>query len=131
MAKPNRTCHSCSSKYYYCPSCQDDNRDPRIYIMWCSERCKNIFNILTDETLKKINTSECKEQLTKMGVTSGDGFRDGVKTHISRILNYNEPIIENEEEVSIEETSLVIENVEEAKFPTSSYTKKRKRNIVK
>ena len=131
MAKPNRTCHSCSSKYYYCPSCQDDNRDPQIYVMWCSERCKNIFNILTDESLKKISISECKTELTKLGVTSGDGFRDGVKTHINRVLNYNEPVIEIKEEVSMEEISLTTENDEEVELPTSSYSKKKKRNIVK
>ena len=56
MSKANRTCYCCGRKYYYCPSCNDDRRDPKIYTMWDSELCKEIFNTLTDESFKKITT---------------------------------------------------------------------------
>ena len=135
MAKPNRICHTCGGDYYYCPSCPDDKRNPQIYVMWCSERCKDIFGLLTDETFKKISTSECKNELIKLGVTLKDTFRGGVQTHVERVLNYTEPIIQNEtviEEVKVtevaDENNIEIEN--SAPRQVSTNKKKRKNSEV-
>lgn len=129
MAKQNRICHTCGTGYYYCPSCPNDRRDPQVYIMWCGERCKKIFGLLSDETFKKITTAECKDELIKLGVTAGDNFKDGVKTHAKRVLNFTEPVIEAE--ISIVE---IVENNEvdefesvETEITTTEYVAKAKK----
>ena len=63
MPKANRKCYCCGREYYYCPSCPDERKDPRIYIMWDSEVCKEIFNTLASESTKNITAKECKEKL--------------------------------------------------------------------
>ena len=110
MAKQNRICHTCGKGYYYCPSCPNDKRDPQIYIMWCGDRCKQIFGLLSDETFKKITTAECKDELIKLGVTADEKFKDGVMTHAERVLSFTEPVIK--EEVIIAEVNEVSETEE-------------------
>lgn len=142
MAKQNRICHTCGKGYYYCPSCPNDKRDPQIYIMWCGDRCKQIFGLLSDETFKKITTAECKDELIKLGVTEDENFKDGVMTHAKRVFSFTEPLIK--EEVVIAEVNEVseIEDVaevdkveevilEEPKTYDTTYVvknKKKKRN---
>lgn len=95
MPKANRTCHCCGREYYYCPSCPDDRRDPRIYVMWDSELCREIFNVLTEESTKKISTLECKEKLIELGVTQDTVLKESVRKHIDRVMIYKEEIVEN------------------------------------
>lgn len=48
MAKKKfeRSCSVCSSTYQYCPNCSDFDRLPRWMDAYCSERCKEIYNIV-------------------------------------------------------------------------------------
>lgn len=123
MAKANRTCHTCGNEYYYCPSCPVDKRDPQIYVMWCGEKCKKIFNLLSDETFKRITTAECKEELVNLGVTLRDTFKDGVKVHAERVLNYKEPVVN----IEITKEADVIETVENIAVEATEFKHKKKR----
>lgn len=115
MSKANRECHTCKTKYYYCPTCPDDSRNPRIYVMWCGERCAKIFNLLSDETFNNITTAECKEELLKLNITEKDNLKDNIKKHIQRVMESERK--ENMTEVAdvvVEEPSETVETVETA-----------------
>lgn len=86
MPKANRTCHCCGKKYYYCTSCPDDRRDPQVYVMWDSERCKEIFTILTNEAVGKLSTLDCKNKLIELGVNKNTEFAENVKVHVQRVF---------------------------------------------
>lgn len=103
MPKANRTCYCCGQEYYYCPSCPGDKKDPQIYTMWDSEVCKDIFNTLSRESLKKITTKECKENLIELGVDKIEIKKESVKNHINRVMS-----CEDIKDIKIEKT----ENVE-------------------
>ena len=92
MPKPNRTCYCCGREYYYCPSCYDDKRDPSIYVMWDSKRCKDIFDILTQEFTHKITTKECKEALQKYNINTNTQFTKPIREHIDRVMAYKDPV---------------------------------------
>lgn len=113
MAKQNRICHTCGNGYYYCPSCPNDKRDPQVYVMWCGERCKKIFGLLSDETFNRITTEECKNELLKLGVTKDDTFKDGVKAHAERVLNFVELVTEEVATAEINEVEKVYDAVEQ------------------
>ncbi len=127
MPKANRTCYCCGRKYYYCPSCNDDRRDPKIYAMFDSELCKEIFSALTDETFKKITTSECKGKLIKLGVNENMVLNAPIRKHADKVMSYKEvikPVIESVKN-DIEEVSIVLEetkedNVEDIAVKTSA-----------
>ncbi len=95
MPKANRTCYCCGRGYYYCPSCYDENRDPKIYIMFDSEKCMDIFNTLTDESTHVTTTQECKEKLIKMGVNKSTKLADPIRKHVDRVMAYEEISEEN------------------------------------
>lgn len=143
MAKANRECHTCSTKYYYCPTCPDDNRNPRIYVMWCGERCAKIFNLLSDETFNNITTAECKEELLKLNITEKDNFKDSIKKHIQRVMeseqkdsvvdivetvNVAEPVIEAAADVTETDVTETIESIEVTAETTDNNSGYKKRN---
>ena len=136
MPKANRTCHCCGKEYYYCPSCPDDRRDPRIYVMWDSELCREIFTVLTNESTKKITTLECKEKLIELGVTKDAVFKDSIKKHVDRVMSYKEKIIETDElSEKCEDTAVLdiqVENTTMAEYKNTkktNRTKKRKGSL--
>lgn len=106
MPKANRTCYCCGRKYYYCPSCSGEKKDSRIYTMWDSELCMEIFNLLTNESFKKITTLECKKKLIELGVDENTVLKDSVRKHVDRVMSYKEVIKEVNNNVSEEETKL-------------------------
>lgn len=120
MAKTNKECYTCSTKYYYCPTCPSTAKKETYYNMFCSERCSKIFKLLSDETFKRITISECKEQLLGLNVSTDENFKESIKNHVQRVLNYIEPRVDAEiveEEIVVEPevvTTTLEEIVEEA-----------------
>ena len=106
MAKMNKECYTCSTKYYYCPTCPSTAKKETYYNMFCSERCSKIFKLLSNETFKHITTSECKEQLLGLNVSIDENFKESVKNHIQRVLNYTEP----RTDIEIVEDEIVVES---------------------
>jgi hypothetical protein len=93
MAKANKSCYTCNKSYYYCSTCPGEKKE--VYNnMFCCERCSKIFKTLTDETFKRIDIAECKKQLMELNVSTEETLKDGIKKHVSRILDYKEPIVE-------------------------------------
>ena len=82
MAKANRECYTCSSKYYYCPSCPSSDKKESYYNMFCSERCSKIFKTLTDQTFKHITIEECQNKLNELNVQLTDSYKENIKKHI-------------------------------------------------
>ena len=92
MSKANRICYTDNTPYYYCPSCPTERKKESFYHMFCCERCYKIFTLLSNENFKHITTAQCKQELLKLNVTQEENFKDGIKLHIQRVLEYNPPI---------------------------------------
>jgi len=108
MAKTNKECYTCGQKYYYCPTCPSEKKE--IYNnMFCCERCSKIFKTLTDETFKRIDIVECKNQLLRLSVSTKENFKEGIKNHITRILDYKEPVVDDVKEDIIPEVDVAPE----------------------
>ena len=116
MAKANRTCYTCKTEYHYCPTCPSETKKETFYNMFCCERCSKIFKTLTDETFKRLTTSECKEQLLRLNVSIDEDFKDGIKNHLKRVFNFEESDVELIEEMQeaqgTQEEFMVISNAE-------------------
>lgn len=102
MSKNNRICYTCGQDYYFCNQCPSDKRKETFYNMFHCKRCADIFNLLRDESGKKITTAECKEQLLQLNVTVDEKFKDGVNNHIAKVFSYSEPIVEVSKEADID-----------------------------
>lgn len=101
MAKYNRTCHTCSTKYYYCPTCPDDVRDPKVYTLFCGEKCQSIFLTLAENGSGKVDAETCKKNLLTLNITENDKMSDDVREHFNKIMatELKEDIKEIKEEV--------------------------------
>jgi len=138
MAKTNRECYTCGQKYYHCPTCPSETKKETFYNMFCCERCSEIFKTLTDETFKRLTIAQCKEQLIKLNVSVDESLKNGIKTHIARVLSYEEPLVEAVEiveekeektvpEVEITEEVSTTETIEEKPVKKMEYIPKKNR----
>lgn len=86
--KYNRFCKTCGKPYYYCPTCNSDLK-PSWFTMWDSERCKDIFLLLSNESGGNITTEEAKKQLKELNVNIKDlsKFVEPIQKHIARVMN--------------------------------------------
>ena len=135
MAKTNRKCYTCGKEYYYCPTCPSETKKETFYNMFHCERCSKIFKTLTDETFKRLTIAQCKEELLKLNVSADEEFKDGIKKHIKRVLDYKEPVVEtvSPETKIVEEITekvSVTESIKEEPIKKMSYVlkKEQKRN---
>lgn len=48
MAKLNRKCIICGTRYSYCPHCSEDANKPTWMAIFCGENCKDIYTTLDD-----------------------------------------------------------------------------------
>ena len=103
MAKTNRICKTCGKAYYYCPTCDFEKR-PTWFAMWDSEKCKDMFMLLSAESMNKVSTIDAKKQLLDMGVTLDDSFTEPIKKHITRVFECDE-IVKEYEINNVEELS--------------------------
>lgn len=84
----NRTCTTCGKEYRYCPKCTRDKDKPKWLFAFCSEECKEIYQILNDEQYKRISTAEAKARLSKVDM-SEKTFDEATQAVIDRILSYS------------------------------------------
>lgn len=118
MSKANRECYTCSSKYYYCPSCPSSTKKESYYNMFCSERCSKIFKTLTNETFKKITTEQCKEELLNLNIALNESFKDGVEKHIKKVMGHEESLIKTIEDIKVEENLNEFDTVDDISINT-------------
>ena len=132
MPKANKKCYCCGREYYYCPSCSGERKDPRIYTMWDSETCRDIFNTLVNESTKKITTLECKKKLIELGVNKDTVLKDSVRKHVDRVMSCKDDVIKKVKKDIVEESSVVSEeNKTEEKVENIITNSETVKDIVK
>lgn len=89
MAK-NRTCFICGNKYDYCPSCERDKMKPSWYSLFCGDTCKEINNILSANTAKKLSDKEASEKIKNIDASKLSVKNDLIKSRIDELLKYKE-----------------------------------------
>lgn len=104
MAKTNKICFLCGTKYHYCPTCNSDINKPSWYAMWCSEQCKDLDRILAAHTTKQISTEEAKDKIKDLKLKNIKFNDENVERHYNEIMSYKDKIEEN---VKVENNSKV------------------------
>ena len=87
MARLNRTCYACQSKYSYCPSCsRADATKPSWYSEFCSESCKDLWITLTKYNMAMLSKSDAKSIISELGLKSIDTYADCVKRDYAKVM---------------------------------------------
>lgn len=95
-------CFCCGKAYNYCPNCsKDKDKDPRIFTMFDSEKCKNIFDTLVSKSLGKISDDECIDKLIELDIDTNEIKKESVKSQIEALLE-SRPVEEESKTEEIE-----------------------------
>lgn len=86
MVRNNKTCILCGNKYSYCSGCAEFDHLPRWMECYCSENCKDIFNILSSYNMKHKTKEEAKSLLEKCDLTMTDTYSEFNRNCINSIM---------------------------------------------
>lgn len=108
MSEKKRTCLVCRTKYDWCNHCSSKAHDREEWKnIYCSENCKDIFDIVSAREFNHIGSLEAKTKLQSKDLSGLEGFREDLKKIVKDILNTPE---EKKEIKSSEEKEKVNNN---------------------
>ena len=105
-----RKCLVCGKKYEYCPHCNKSNLN-----IWkstyCSEACRDIFNLCCDFEGKRISQEDSYNKLIELNINDINAQKS-VKGSVEKIMAVAkvEPVVVVEEEPSPVEEEVVSED---------------------
>lgn len=115
MAKLNRTCGICKTKYSYCPTCAADAHKPTWMAVFCSENCREIYNVLDDCRYRSLSKKEAYERLSVVDLSCTDKLPGYFKETLDEILEEEKVNVEEVISEEIITTPVVIEEAFEEK----------------
>ena len=87
MARLNKTCYACQTKYSYCPSCsRSDATKPSWASEFCSEPCKDLWTTLTKYNMSMLSKSEAKSIISELDLKPIDTYVDCVKRDYNKVM---------------------------------------------
>lgn len=69
MAKLNRKCIICGTRYSYCPHCSEDTNKPTWMAIFCGENCKDIYTTLDDFRDGRISREDAQTVLNGLDLS--------------------------------------------------------------
>ena len=109
-----RICIIDKTAYEYCSKCGHYNSEETWRNLYCSENCRNIWNIINKYNTKQWDISKAKNALEDCNLSSIDKSTGGIKKILDEILNSQDKEIEvisveNLEDVPAVESAEVVE----------------------
>lgn len=101
--KKNRKCICCETQYSYCPNCGGiDRLKPYWYSEFCSEECKDIWDIATRYNMQLMSKQEAKSALGKYDLSDTSKYVECVQRDITNIFADEKPASKAEKAKSCE-----------------------------
>lgn len=88
MERKERTCAVCRGKYYYCPACDEDKNKPNFMFVFCSENCKDIYDVGSRFEDGRMSGETAYKELEKLDLSKQKSFGESYKETIRKILEY-------------------------------------------
>ena len=127
-----RTCKICGKQYEYCGHCPSKNLIEPWRNLYCSENCRDSFEVMGQYSVGKISATEAREKLESFGVNPKK-VRDVHKATISKIFKDGEVVVVEEPKdipaVPYEDVPVVEKRAEEP-FYRRNKNKKKNNSIV-
>lgn len=86
MARKNRTCLACSTKYSYCSTCGTDRNKPSWYSQFCSEDCMTLWTTATKFNMEMLSKAEAKEVISELNLKDHSEYVACVQRDLAVIL---------------------------------------------
>lgn len=85
MDAKSRTCSVCRKTYKYCNKCRDYKSLPTWMFAFCSENCKDIYNVTSEYEDKRVTADEAKKRLDKLDLSKIKNFGVSYQNTIDNI----------------------------------------------
>ena len=106
MDRKTRICSCCGKSYQYCPRCADDKDKELWYFAFCSENCKNIYDVTSKYENNQVDATTAKKELDKLDLSGLKNFGESYKESIEKI---NSEAKENDKSKSIKLKKISVE----------------------
>lgn len=94
MSKYERTCIVCGKVTEYCPYCAQYAHMPNWHTIYCSENCKELFDIVSNYKIGKLTDDEVNEQVLKCDLSYKDRLNVKIRETIEKFESKPELIEE-------------------------------------
>ena len=119
MAKYVQTCLLCKQTYEYCGGCSKYKHLPTFMTTFCSQNCRDIYQVMTNFEGKILTKEEAKRQLMNLDISRHNYYTKSFATSYNRIMTddtdeenqLKEDIKENSEPVIDADVSSTIEEI--------------------
>ena len=97
MNKNNlRMCCVCHKEYPFCLCNPEDRLKPTWYFAYCSENCKDIYNVTSAFEDGRMTDIEAKAKLEKLDLSRKEYFGESYKNSIASIMKAKAQVIKKE-----------------------------------
>lgn len=87
--RANRVCKTCGKQYYYCSNCQKNLNSPEWMLLWDTQNCKSVFEIVSDYDQKHITKEQARERLLKCNLREEYTFTEKIRNLVDEIMESN------------------------------------------
>lgn len=92
-----RMCCVCHEEYSFCPVCNSEDRlKPTWHFAYCSENCKDIYNVTSAFEDGRMTDIEAKAKLEKLDLSRKEHFGESYKNSITSIMKAKAQVIKKE-----------------------------------
>lgn len=100
----NRKCVCCGEKYSYCPTCGRDRLKEAWYSTFCSETCKDLWQVLSEYSMGMLEKADAADKIKALSLKDKSQYEACVQRDMNKILSEEfkikrnkkvEPIIED------------------------------------
>lgn len=81
-----RSCICCGDRYSYCPSCGSDRLKPTWYATFCSETCKDLWEVLSRYSMGFIEEKEAAETIQALSLKDKSKYVECVQRDMEKFL---------------------------------------------
>lgn len=136
MAKNERTCICCGTKYQYCPHCKKYSNLEPWHFIFHDDNCREIYRAVTAYAGDEISVDTARARLDKCDLSQKDTFFNTIKNNIDKIYATTtvvvEPVVMAEPENTTQENEVKETVTDTVKNTTKSkVSKKKDQQIVK
>ena len=97
MSKNNlRMCCVCHKEYPFCLCNPEDRLKPTWHFAYCSENCKDIYNITSSFENGRLSDIDAKAKLEKLDLNEKDNFGESYQKSIASIMKAKAQVIKKE-----------------------------------
>ena len=91
-----RMCCVCHKEYPFCLCNPEDRLKPTWHFAYCSENCKDIYNITSSFENGRLSDIDAKAKLEKLDLNEKDNFGESYQKSIDSIMKEKAKVIKKE-----------------------------------